>query len=140
MFPLFKWEIKLKMIWVILVIVEKVQMTREKVNNIIDFIVSGIEVAGTRDSVKELAAGANPDLRQLLRSSDRHIVQGTEMTREDGTRVYDSALRQNEKVPKELLRTSSGWLKQHTRSYGRRWPKSSMRWRLTRRNRSSQGR
>ena len=70
LFPIFKWEFKLKMMWVILVIVEKAQLTREKVNNIIDFIVSGIEVAETRDSIKELAAGAAPELRRLLTSSE----------------------------------------------------------------------
>ena len=70
LFPIFKWEFKLKMMWVIPVIVEKAQLTREKVNNIIDFIVSGIEVAETRDSIKELAAGAAPELRRLLTSSE----------------------------------------------------------------------
>lgn len=87
LFPIFKWEFKLKMMWVILVIVEKAQLTRQKVNNIIDFIVSGIEVADTRDSIKELAAGAAPELKQLLTSVDHQKVQGTEMISENGSRL-----------------------------------------------------
>ena len=61
-------------------------MSREKVNYIIDFIVSGIEVAETRDSIKELAAGAVSELRQLLTSSDHHVVQGTKIIKDNGSK------------------------------------------------------
>ena len=86
-YPIFKWDNRLKRLWVLLLIIKLTQIERDSIKTIMDFVVTGVETANTRQQVQDQATKTSPELRRIMKSATDEVVQGTHIIDPMGQKI-----------------------------------------------------